>query len=127
LSDANSRHLETPNLHTKADWLSVLHLSDLLEIEAFRAFAIKQLASLTTPVDKIIFGRLFDIDEWLEDAYVEVCESPHWLSNEDCQRLGLEEVVNIAQAREKIRSHTELHSSVFARACIIAEICRPDN
>jgi hypothetical protein len=125
LSDANFRHLETPNLHTKADWLSVLCLFDLLEIESFRTFAIKQLTSLTTPADKIIFGRLFHIGEWLEDAYQTVCKSPDWLSNEDCQRLGLEEVVNIAQAREKIRSPTELQSSVLARACIVGEICRP--
>jgi hypothetical protein len=116
------RRLEEPDLHTKEEWISVLEYARLFQIESFRRFCVEKLAPITSAVDKIVYGRAFDIAEWMSDAYRDICEQPDWPVDDDCRRLGLEAVMNIARARQAIRTSTELKSSRDERNAIMKAI-----
>jgi hypothetical protein len=53
-------------------------------------------------VDKIVLGGLYGVESWMRAAFKEVCKQKEWLSDVDCRRLGLENVIKIAKAREAI-------------------------
>jgi hypothetical protein len=68
------------------------------------AFAVRQLDTLTNPIDKIALGKQYGIDHWLRPAYQAVCERDSSLSDEEGMRLGLADVLKISRARQIIRS-----------------------
>jgi hypothetical protein len=55
-------------------------------------------------VDKILFAREFDINEWLEPAHVHLCERKTPLSTEEARKLGVDSVLIIWRMREQYRS-----------------------
>lgn len=71
--------------------------------EAVRALAIEHLGVIASPIDKIAFARSYNVDHWLVDAYVSVCERTDALSLSEAKRLPLEDVVKIGEARQALR------------------------
>ena len=47
-----------------------------LQVDQSPAINLKQLAPIASPMDKIVWGRKHQIDEWLGDAYWNVCMRP---------------------------------------------------
>ncbi|KII95518.1 hypothetical protein PLICRDRAFT_97435 [Plicaturopsis crispa FD-325 SS-3] len=88
---------------TVEEWTSILNLAALWEFDSIKALAIRELAKIATPVDKIVLGRKHDIDEWLFDAYRSLCVRPDALSLEEGLRLGMQETISISEARQEIR------------------------
>ncbi|KDQ59110.1 hypothetical protein JAAARDRAFT_33840 [Jaapia argillacea MUCL 33604] len=85
------------------EWSSILHLAAKWGYESIRSLAIREIFPLSSPIDKIVLGRKYDIPDWLRDAYVAVCERREPISLEEAMRLGLEEVVKISKARHELR------------------------
>jgi hypothetical protein len=81
---------------TLSAWVDVLHLSSKWEITVMRAAAI---APLISPMDKLVFGRLYDVESWVLDALVGILGRKEDLSIEEARRMQLEDVVAIAKGR----------------------------
>jgi hypothetical protein len=84
---------------------------------------MRELSTITTCVDRIVFGRTYGAVAWLEGAYHEVCEREDWLSDAEGRRLGLDDVLKIGSARAQLR-HTGEFRSTFndERANIIKSL-----
>lgn len=88
---------------TVEEWTSILNLAVKWDFASIRTLAIKELALIASPIDKVVLGREHDITSWLADAYRAVCERPEALSEEEGTRLGMPEAMKIAKAREEMR------------------------
>jgi hypothetical protein len=112
LSDVDSV-MEIPALSSRDDWTGVLRLAHNWGFPGIRTLAVSQLADITTPVDRIVLARSFDIDEWLQDAYEAVCTQASPPTDEECRRLGFEDVIGIVEARDYFRSGVGSFSTPF--------------
>jgi hypothetical protein len=101
-------------LTTKEDWTAVLKLSNLFDFASLKKFAIAKLFPITNPVDKIILARDYGIDEWLEDAYLDVCMAGTLPSDDDSEALGFPTFRNIVRVRE-ILDIRQSSDCVFSR------------
>ena len=97
--------MRTGDLTTLEEWTSVLALTTKWEFEAHRALAIDRLAHLGSPTDRIVLSRAYDIPDWLEEAYYHLCVRQEALTLEEGQRLGIEDVIILAELRQRIRAH----------------------
>jgi hypothetical protein len=88
---------------TVEEWTAVLDLAAKWKFESIRAFAIKQLESIASPIDKIVIGRGHNVLDWLVDAYGAVCERTDALTLDEAKLLGMEDVVKISSLRQDIR------------------------
>jgi hypothetical protein len=93
-----------PKVQTITEWTNVLHLSTKWGFSAIRTTAIETILPLASPIDKIAIGRVYDIDAWIEDAFVEILARENDLTLAEAQRIPLEDVVAIAQGRRMARA-----------------------
>jgi hypothetical protein len=100
----NFRSYDPARLHTKEDWTAVLALAHRWDFAAIRAVAIGELVAITTPIDRLVLARDYNIGEWLAGAYLDVCQASEYPSDEDCLRLDRATIVMIGRAREALRS-----------------------
>ncbi|RDX51134.1 hypothetical protein OH76DRAFT_1401907 [Lentinus brumalis] len=99
------RDVVTGDLSTLEDWISVLALATKYEFEAHRALAIERLSRLGSPTDRLVLAREYDIPGWLEEAYYLICIREDALTLEEGHRLGMEDVIALADLRQRIRAH----------------------
>jgi hypothetical protein len=97
---------------TVEEWTAILELAAKWKFESIKALAIKQLASLASPIDKIVLGRRHHVFDWLSNAYREVCERDAALTLEEANRLGMDDVVKISSFRQDIRRGFGHHNIV---------------
>ncbi|KAF7986995.1 hypothetical protein HWV62_73 [Athelia sp. TMB] len=84
---------------TTQQWAAILHLADKWGFESIRLLATDRLGA-APPVEKIVLGRRYGIGAWLPGAYEAVCTREAPLTVEEGIRLGVEDVVRIAAARQ---------------------------
>lgn len=87
---------------TVAEWTAILDLAANWNFKSIKALAIKKLACIASPIDKIVLGRKYDIEAWLGDAYEAVCIRDEPLTLEEGNRLGMEDVINISATRQRV-------------------------
>ncbi|KIM91718.1 hypothetical protein PILCRDRAFT_827 [Piloderma croceum F 1598] len=87
-------------LTTVDEWTSILRLAVEWNFQSIKNLAVERLSAIATPVDKIVLGRRFDIFEWLENAYTNVCWRDEALTIEEGKLLGVEDVIEIAAMRQ---------------------------
>ncbi|KZP12987.1 hypothetical protein FIBSPDRAFT_1049701 [Athelia psychrophila] len=85
---------------TVEEWSGILYLADKWSFQSIRALAIAQIAPIASPIDKIVFGRLYDINEWLASAYQAVCTRLDALTLEEGRRLGVDDAIRINSIRQ---------------------------
>jgi hypothetical protein len=83
-----------------------------------RSLAVRQLSSLTTPVDRVVLGRKYKIGPWLRPAYQAICEREEWLSEQEGERLGLRDVLKIGHARQLLRAPAVLREEEERRSLL---------
>lgn len=89
---------------TVEEWGSILRLAIQYEFSSIRNLAAAKIFPIATAVDKIVYGRLHSgLEGWLRDAYVELCTREQALSKEEGRKLGVDDVVSIAEIRQEIR------------------------
>jgi len=81
---------------TVDEWAAVLYLADKWNFKSIKNLAINKLALIASPIDRIVLGRNYQINEWLGDAYRDVCTRADPLTYEEGVRLGMEDVINIS-------------------------------
>ncbi|KZP25198.1 hypothetical protein FIBSPDRAFT_673074, partial [Athelia psychrophila] len=86
---------------TVDEWSRILRLADKWSFESIRALAITQLAPIASPIDKIVLGRRYGVNEWLPDAYETVCVRPAALTLDEGRRLGVDDVIRINAIRQE--------------------------
>ncbi|KZP29670.1 hypothetical protein FIBSPDRAFT_680093, partial [Athelia psychrophila] len=86
---------------TVQEWSGILHLADKWSFQSIRALAIAQIAPIASPTDKIVFGKLYGVNEWLISAYHAVCTRPDALCLEEGRRLGVDDVIRINAIRQE--------------------------
>ncbi|KZP04293.1 hypothetical protein FIBSPDRAFT_709526, partial [Athelia psychrophila] len=85
---------------TVEEWSGILYLADKWSFQSIRTLAIAQIAPIASPIDKIVFGRLYDVNEWLTGAYHAVCTRLDALSLEEGRRLGVDDAIRINSIRQ---------------------------
>ncbi|KZP12985.1 hypothetical protein FIBSPDRAFT_704487, partial [Athelia psychrophila] len=85
---------------TVEEWSGILYLADKWSFQSIRTLAIAQIAPIATPIDKIVLGRLYDVNEWLTGAYHAVCTRLDALSLEEGRRLGVDDAIRINSIRQ---------------------------
>jgi hypothetical protein len=83
---------------------------------------------MTSPIDRLVLARDYDVCEWMEEAYLAVCQSSEYPSDEDCLRLDPVTIVRIGRAREALRSPgtlvlSERHPEVVRRIFKLQSDC----
>jgi hypothetical protein len=68
--------------------------------KSIKTLAVNHLSAMTSPVDKIVLGRRYDISEWLGMAYTILCSRDEALTIKEGKLLGLEDVIKIAALRQ---------------------------
>lgn len=86
------------------EWKSILHLASLWEMRDIRSHAIAHLSSCASPTAKVILGRAYDHPPWVRDGYLRLCLRNEPLSMNEAKELSLQEILGVAEAREKVRS-----------------------
>ncbi|TFK32272.1 hypothetical protein BDQ12DRAFT_692754 [Crucibulum laeve] len=94
---------------------SIQQLIDLLSIatrydfERVRTYAIESIGACRKPLDpveRIGLAERYDIPQWLESAYEDLCVRQEPLKVHEAEHLGLTKSVLVAEAREALRRTT---------------------
>ncbi|KAG8686034.1 hypothetical protein FRC11_009631 [Ceratobasidium sp. 423] len=75
--------------------------------------------TMFSEVDKIVFAREFQFDQWIVPAHVKLCQRNEPLNSEDAAKIGLSSLLFISRIREeklKSPSRTMADSVIRAKA-----------
>ncbi|KAH7338057.1 hypothetical protein B0J17DRAFT_660599 [Rhizoctonia solani] len=98
-------------------------LANVLNFSELRAFLLPLAEENLDDVDKIVFAREFDINEWLVPAHVRLCKREEHLSFEEARKLQVDSVLMISQIREKHRTQTQTRSIAATTGTICCRRC----
>jgi len=73
-----------------------------------------------TPLQRLILGRKYAIEQWILPALEELCERPLLLAPDEARLLNIEDVALVGSVRESIRSLTLTMGPVEIIGCIEA-------
>ncbi|TFK65796.1 hypothetical protein BDN72DRAFT_845102 [Pluteus cervinus] len=93
------------------EWASILKVAHHWEFESIFKLALENIEPISSPVDKVVIGKTYNIPEWAAEARVLLCRRDEPITLEEASRMGMEEVVNISQTRHHIRS-SEIRSGI---------------
>ncbi|KAJ2922399.1 hypothetical protein H1R20_g14696, partial [Candolleomyces eurysporus] len=102
---------EGPRIGLPPTWVPkegcLLSVANRFGLEQIKDLAVNALGEeglvKLDPVDKILLARQFDVSDWLQPAYVELCQRSKPLSTTEAGKLGAETAALIAHAREVYR------------------------
>ncbi|KAJ8082208.1 hypothetical protein PM082_008055 [Marasmius tenuissimus] len=91
-------------------WVDLLSIStqfDFPKIRDHAIAAIDECQSLSSsnslsPADMIHIADKHHVEKWLKPAYMTLCEREEPISKEEAEKIGVEKVVMLAQARERL-------------------------
>ncbi|CAE6527464.1 unnamed protein product [Rhizoctonia solani] len=81
-------------------------LVNLFNFSELRAYLLPLAEQNLNDVDKIVFAREFDIQEWLAPAHVRLCRRETPLNSEEATKLGVQSVLLLSRLREQHRTRT---------------------
>ncbi|KAJ7593790.1 hypothetical protein C8J56DRAFT_925171 [Mycena floridula] len=91
---------------SKAEWISVLKLSDKFQLLTIRQLAVETLTESSTvklsSAEMIRFGRQFSIGDWVIKGYMDLMRRPEPMGLEETELVGWETVAKISIQREKL-------------------------
>jgi hypothetical protein len=86
-------------------WTSILHLATKWRFDTMRHAAIHGLQDVSDPIEKIRLWQKYNIKNyWVLGAFTDACIREECLSIEEGRILGIENIVLIAQVRERLRN-----------------------
>ncbi|KAI0340267.1 hypothetical protein BDW22DRAFT_1303859, partial [Trametopsis cervina] len=83
-------------------WSDLLSISTRFIFDTARDQAVQRLSELLNgnPVEKIYLASKFNINNWLREAYCDLCERSNPLEIPEAKRIGWETAILLAKARE---------------------------
>ncbi|KAL0579902.1 hypothetical protein V5O48_002073 [Marasmius crinis-equi] len=99
-------HSNTP-IQSFVDLLSISTRFELPKVREHAIAAIDECQSLSSsntlsPAEMIHIADKHHVEKWLKPAYLTLCEREEPISKEESEKIGIEKVVMIAQARERL-------------------------
>jgi len=94
------------------EWISILKLASKWEFQSLQKRAISELDSIATPIEKVVLGREYDIPELRLPAYIDLCKSLVPLTEDDGERLGLQDVIKIYRVRQELWGQDTIPSCI---------------
>lgn len=73
-----------------------------------------------TPLQRLILGRKYAIEDWILPALQDLCERPLPLAFDEARLMTIEDVILVGSVRESVRSHTLTVESAGIIDCIEA-------
>ncbi|KIL00861.1 hypothetical protein PAXRUDRAFT_29487 [Paxillus rubicundulus Ve08.2h10] len=88
-------------------WLSILRLANRWNFDSVKELSVRELEKLTIEsVEKIAIYHDHNISRlYLLPSYIDICKRDKPLSFTEGMKLGMETVLRIADARERVRQH----------------------
>jgi len=87
---------------TLDEWSSILHLADKWGFKTIKRLAVSKLLPLATPIEMIVLGRRYSIDNWvILDALDSLCLQSEPLTLEEGYSLGMETVIKVMSIRQE--------------------------
>jgi hypothetical protein len=105
--------------HSFEELSSILDLSTRWGFASIRELAIRCLDP-PTPLERLILGQKYGIDQWIPSALQELCERPQPLTPDEARLMDFEDVVLVGSVREKVRKQTLIVNSKRIEDCIEA-------
>ncbi|VDC03772.1 unnamed protein product [Peniophora sp. CBMAI 1063] len=93
--------------HLYAYWSAVLRLATMWKFDKQRELAIDALEEIASPMGKLILARRYDVEVWLQPAFIALCMRPATLSLSEAKHLPLQDVLHITSAREVLMINAE--------------------
>ena len=86
----------------------LLSIATLYECSEARLKAIRGIESWQpTAIELIVLAERYNVGHWLKPAYVRLCKRDEPLTRNEASQIGLDKVIMIAAAREKLRFSDE--------------------
>ncbi|KAF8627644.1 hypothetical protein AX15_004338 [Amanita polypyramis BW_CC] len=99
---------------TLEDWTTILKLASRWGFDSLRKRAVSEIDNLASPVDRVVLGHEYSISEFLLPAYLALCQSSIPLSEEEGDRLGMKNVINIYRVRHELWGQSNVKVSTAA-------------
>ncbi|CAE6399205.1 hypothetical protein ACGC1H_005954 [Rhizoctonia solani] len=77
--------------------IPAFRLANMWNFSDLRAHLIPLAEQVMDDIDKILFAREFDIQDWLVPAHVRLCQRQEKLTTEEARKLGVDTVLLIAR------------------------------
>ncbi|KAL5633930.1 hypothetical protein ACGC1H_005951 [Rhizoctonia solani] len=105
--------LETPLL------LAAFRLAHMWRFSDIQTYLLPLVEKALGDLDRIMFAREFDIQEWLAPAYKNLCQRPEPITIEEARKLGMDSLLLIAHIREQFRPPKSAGGSsvVYCQSC----------
>ncbi|CAE7127733.1 unnamed protein product [Rhizoctonia solani] len=100
--------------------IPAFRLANMLNFSELRDYLLPLAEKDLSDVEKIVFAREFDIEDWLAPAHIRLCLREKPLSTVEAKKLQVDSVLFIMLMREKYRKPIlQLEANVFyCNACI---------
>ncbi|KAJ4495316.1 hypothetical protein C8R41DRAFT_724942, partial [Lentinula lateritia] len=87
-----------------SEWINLLAAASALKFNRAREHAIAAISDVSqrpTAIDMIVMAEKYGITKWLRPAYISFCKRTEPLQLNEAERIGLDKVVKLIQAREE--------------------------
>ncbi|KAF9261742.1 hypothetical protein L218DRAFT_1001526 [Marasmius fiardii PR-910] len=104
-------YLLSPTTAPIQSWVDILSISTQFDLPKVREHAIAAIdtcqsfassSNCLTPAEMIHNADKYRVEKWLKPAYLALCERDEPVSKEEALKIGVEKVVMIAHARERL-------------------------
>ena len=99
------RNYNTLGRCTFEQWSAILDLSTRWGFASIRDLAIRSIRP-PDPLKKLLLARKYNIDMWIQPAFLELCMRPQPLSLEEARLVDFEDVILVGSVRQTTRSST---------------------
>jgi hypothetical protein len=113
------RQFGVQSVSTFEHWTDVLHLATKWDFTAVRKSAIQAILPLSSPVDQVVLGRVYKVDEWLVDAFVDIIVGEEDLTQKECTRLSGEDLRIITMGLRQLARMNETPAGDAKRKIVV--------
>lgn len=97
---------EFKSKRSEDEWISVLKLSTMWNMDAIRELAVIQLSTAPTdPIVRIVLGKTYSVPLWLRLGYLHVVLRPSPISFEEGEKIGWQTAIRLCHLREDAASN----------------------
>ncbi|KAG8687860.1 hypothetical protein FRC11_006486 [Ceratobasidium sp. 423] len=99
--------------------IPAFRLANMWNFSDLRAFLLPLAEKHLSDIDKILFAREFNIEDWLVPAHIRLCQRKEKLTTEEARKLGVDSVLLIARLGEQGSAKSRFTSgSNYCTPCI---------
>ncbi|KAH7338077.1 hypothetical protein B0J17DRAFT_717739 [Rhizoctonia solani] len=99
--------------------IPAFRLANMWNFSDLRSYLLPLAETNLSDIDKIVFAREFDIQNWLAPAHQHLCERPESLTTDEARKLGVDSLLLIFRMREQFRPSrpADAPATYFCTSC----------